>query len=399
MVNMYVDKDAAANKILFTQFMNVTNSLNLFMGKLDLNGVNLTLGTTSSNATVNAASANSYVITWDGSANGNIIHNVNSNSSYIFPVGDLNDYTPATVSMTSGSYASALLFGAVKAAAHPNIGTSTNYLSRYWSITPSGITNPIYNITYSYASGGDEVGVAANMWPFKHNTDGWIGCTGSGSVSMMGTGNFNPGSKTFTWNNLFTFSDFTGNGNGSPLPISLINFTATPIHEIVKLDWSTLTEINNDYFIIERTKDGINFEAIAMIYGAGNSNTLLNYSVYDERPFMGLSYYRLIQTDFDGKQTFSALKAVQYNQTNIVNIKPLVQYIDGAIAIKTNFKNPQNLRIEIYALDGRIVYSNQILVPNTLNTINVETMNLSNGLYNISIIGEEIYTDKIAVVK
>jgi hypothetical protein len=399
MVNMYVDKDAASNRVLFTQFMNVTNSLNLYLGKLDLNGVNLTLGTTSGNGVVNGASLNSYIITWDGSANGNIVHQVNNNNSYLFPVGDLNDYTPATVTITAGTLTSATLTCAVKDAVHPNLGTSTNYLSRYWSVEPTGITNPVYNILYSYASASDEVGVPANLWPFKHNSNGWIGCTGSGSVSMMGSGNFNPGTRTFTWNNLYSFSDFTGNGNGSPLPISLLSFEATPILDVVKLDWATLTETNNDYFTIERTKNGLNFEAIAKVFGAGNSNDMINYSLYDENPFNGLSYYRLTQTDFDGKQTFSDLKAVNFNASHLNLNKPVVQYANGRLIVKTNFEFKQNLKIEIIALDGRIIYSNEIDVPSSLNTLQIEALNLANGLYNISVIGENVYTEKIAVIK
>lgn len=399
MVNMYLDKDILSNRVVLSQNTIVTGSINLFLGKLDLNNFNLELGTTAVNGAVNNASGNSYVITWDGGFNGNVIHHINNNNSYQFPLGDLNDYSPATVTMVSGTYSNAILTAAVKDAVHPNIGTSTNYLSRYWSIEPSGITSPNYNIVYTYASGGDEVGIAANMWPFKHNSNGWIGCNGSGSVSMMGSGNFNFGTKTFTWNNLFTFSDFTGNGNGSPLPISLLNFDATPILDAVKLEWTTLTETNNDYFTIERTKDGVSFETIAKIYGAGNSNTLLNYSLYDEKPYTGLSYYRLTQTDFDGTQTHSDLRAVSFNNFSLTNENPVVQFLDGYLTIKTNYRTAQNLRLEIIALDGRVVYSNQMAVPNKANTIQIENLNLSNGIYNVSVIGETVYTKKISVIK
>lgn len=398
MVNMYLDKDAAANRVIVSQNTIVTGNLSLYLGKLDLNNFNLELGTNAVNATVSNASANSYVITWDGSANGNLIHHVNSNSSYAFPIGDLSDYTPASVTMTGGSYTAAILTGTVKAAAHPNLGTSSNYLSRYWSIEPSGIANPFYNISYTYASGGDEVGVAANMWPFKHNTNGWIGCTGSGAAAMMGSGNFNQGTKTFTWNNLYSFSDFTGNGNGSPLPISLLNFDATPLYEAVKLNWSTLTETNNDYFTIERTKDGLNFEAIAKVFGAGNSNTLLNYAVYDENPFTGISYYRLTQTDFDGKQSHSELKSVSFNGENSAILVPNIQLFNGSLILNTNFKIAQSLQIEIVSADGRLVYATQINAASSMSSINLGALNLATGIYSVSIIANEVFTTKIALV-
>lgn len=399
MVNMYIDKDAASNRVLLAQNTTVTNSLNLYLGKLDLNNFDLTLGTTSSNGVISGASLNSYVITWDGSSNGNLIHRVNNNTSYDFPVGDLSDYSPATVTMSSGTLTNATLTVAVKDIAHPNLGTSTNYLSRYWSVEPNGIGNPIYGITYTYASGSDEVGIAANMWPFKYNSNGWVGCTGSGSVSMMGNGNFNPGTKTFSWNNLYSFSDFTGNGNGSPLPISLLNFNATPMVDIVKLDWTTLTETNNDFFTVQRTKNGINFESIVKVYGAGNSNSKLDYVVYDEAPLSGVSYYRLAQTDYDGKQTFSDLKTVNFKDLNAAMVAPVISVLGDHVIIKTNYEKAQHINILIYSLDGKLVLTKQIDVASGAQTLELNQINMSNGVYHVNIVADEVYTQKISVIK
>jgi hypothetical protein len=399
MVNMYVDKDASSNRVLLAQNTEVTNSLNMYLGKLDLNNFDMTLGTTSSNGLINNASLNSYVVTWDGSANGNLIHHVNSNTAYNFPVGDLSDYSPATVTMSSGTLTNATLTVAVKDISHPDLGTSTNYLSRYWSVEPNGIGNPIYGISYTYASGSDEVGIAANMWPFKHNASGWIGCTGSGSVSMMGNGNFNPGTKTFTWNNLYSFSDFTGNGNGSPLPISLVNFNASPLVDIVKLDWTTLSETNNDFFTIERTKDGIYFESIAKVFGAGNSNAPLNYVAYDEKPLNGVSYYRLTQTDFDGKQTFSELKSVNFNSISSTIFIPVISVYGDNILIKTNFEKAQQISVSVYSLDGKLVLTKQIDAASGTQIMEVNHSNMSNGIYYVNIFGDEVYTQKISITK
>jgi len=399
MVNMYVDKDLATNRVQLAQNTEVSNSLNLYLGKLDLNNFDITLGTTSSNGVITGASSNSYVITWDGSANGNLIHRVNSVTAYDFPVGDLNDYSPSTVTLGSGTLTNATLTVAVKGVAHPNIGTSTTYLNRYWSVEPSGIGNPIYGITYTYASVTDEVGVAANMWPFKHNSSGWIGCTGSGSAYMMGNGNFNPGTKTFTWNNLYSFSDFTGNGNGSPLPISLLNFNATPLVDIVKLDWTTLTETNNDFFTVERTKDGINFENIAKLVGAGNSNSQLNYFVYDEKPLQGISYYRLVQTDFDGKQSFSDLKSVDFNHFSSESSIPVISVLGNSLLIKTNFEKAQQIKILMYSLDGKLVLTKQVDASSGSQTMQLNNLNLSEGIYHVNIFGDQVYTQKISIIK
>lgn len=94
------------------------------------------------------------------------------------------------------------------------------------------------------------------------------------------------------------------------LPIVLLTFRAeTPSNSKVKLIWQTATEINNDYFTIERSKNGINWESVKIIGGAGNSSHIINYSSSDDNPFPGVSYYRLKQTDFDGRaETFPEVR-------------------------------------------------------------------------------------------
>jgi hypothetical protein len=98
--------------------------------------------------------------------------------------------------------------------------------------------------------------------------------------------------------------------DAAPLPITLVSFDAKLSGKQVNITWTTSTEINNDYFTVERSADGINFERLTQIKGAGNSNFLKNYFFADESPFTGVNYYRLRQTDFDGKSTNSTIKAV-----------------------------------------------------------------------------------------
>jgi hypothetical protein len=89
---------------------------------------------------------------------------------------------------------------------------------------------------------------------------------------------------------------------GSSLPVILYSFFANCNNQNqVDVSWTTGSEINNDYFTVERSSDGLSFEEVARLSGAGNSNTPLHYKITDETPVKGVSYYRLKQTDFDGK--------------------------------------------------------------------------------------------------
>lgn len=90
---------------------------------------------------------------------------------------------------------------------------------------------------------------------------------------------------------------------GNALPIELAEFFATPINNQVGLSWTTETEINNDFFTVERSSDGETWETIKTVKAAGNSQNPLHYSALDEQPLWGISYYRLCQTDFNGEKT------------------------------------------------------------------------------------------------
>ena len=109
---------------------------------------------------------------------------------------------------------------------------------------------------------------------------------------------------------------------GAPTPVTLLNFTAVKNGSAVVLDWQTETELNNDYFVVEKSKNGIDFTAVNIVDGAGNSQSTLNYQTTDHSPYNGISYYRLKQTDFDGKVSYSRIEAVNFSDHKNITIYP-----------------------------------------------------------------------------
>jgi hypothetical protein len=108
----------------------------------------------------------------------------------------------------------------------------------------------------------------------------------------------------------------------SPTPIRLLSFDAMQNGEGVDLAWQTATEINNDYFIVEKSKNGIDFIAIDSIKGAGTSHELLSYQTTDRLPYNEISYYRLKQVDYDGTVSYSKIEAVNSNGNNNITVYP-----------------------------------------------------------------------------
>jgi hypothetical protein len=168
------------------------------------------------------------------------------------------------------------------------------------------------------------------------------------------------------------------------LPIELFMFNGKVVDDAIELNWATTSEINNNYFTIEKSKDVINYEAIVNVAGAGNSNTLLNYSAEDNEPFSGVSYYRLKQTDFNGKYTYSNLVKVDFTNQMMsdVNIYPNPFKTQVTFMIN-NVSLTNSLELKIYNVLGDKVI-NAILI-NHSTTIN--TCELPSGIYFYKVIG------------
>jgi hypothetical protein len=160
-----------------------------------------------------------------------------------------------------------------------------------------------------------------------------------------------------------------------PLPVQLLSFSAQKEGDKqVVLTWQTASEINNNYFDVERNTNGSAFQKIGTIAGAGNSTALLNYTFNDEYPGPGINYYRLKQVDYDGNYTYSGIKAVRFNQSKEIIIYPAP---DG----RTVFISADgNYTVKVYNIVGSLLL--QEAINHSDKTIDLSSLNT--GLYFIS---------------
>ena len=107
-----------------------------------------------------------------------------------------------------------------------------------------------------------------------------------------------------------------------PLPVEMVYFEAKPSNNSIILSWITVTEINNDKFLIQKSTDGIHFETIGEEKGKGNYNGYSDYSFIDGKPADGINYYRLVQVDFNQKTTTSSIKTASINLASVLLVYP-----------------------------------------------------------------------------
>ena len=118
------------------------------------------------------------------------------------------------------------------------------------------------------------------------------------------------------------FSDFGGGGGGGPLPIVLTYWDAEIIGESASLIWTVESQINNDYYTIHRSLDAENWEEVARVPGDGTNNHQMRYQIFDETPYVGQSYYRLMQTDYDGRNEKFNIIGVFWDKPIALSINP-----------------------------------------------------------------------------
>ena len=159
----------------------------------------------------------------------------------------------------------------------------------------------------------------------------------------------------------------------APLPVELTDFRATLTDEQVKLSWVTHSELNNDFFQVEKSADGSNFSPVGVVDGKGNSHGAEAYEFWDQ-PFDGDNYYRLRQVDFDGTFHFSLTRHLffppGYGRLNSA------YSIDHQIIIKWN-EQVEGALFRLFDSMGRLVATKKVREDDTV----FDATSLPNGIY------------------
>jgi hypothetical protein len=183
-----------------------------------------------------------------------------------------------------------------------------------------------------------------------------------------------------------------------PLGVTFVEFTAEPLDRNILLRWSTASEVNSDYFTVERSADGENFTVIRQVKAAGSSQALLEYEFVDVNAFIAqqLYYYRLKEVDIDGKIMYSELRFVQMDQLH-----------SNAIVV---FPNPFSEVLNVFIPQNTLFDDTQIFISDELNrvistypveneTTSLVLSDLAKGVYFISVFSDGKFVQTERVIK
>jgi hypothetical protein len=245
-----------------------------------------------------------------------------------------------------------------------NAGTSTANVTLSWTAQSPCDQAYVTNLSYLVIA---HFNTSTGKWD-NHGSNGVTGNTTDGTI---------------TWNNVSNFSPFSLGTtdvryNPLPQPLNLVSFSAVCHKSDVLIDWSLTNNNDQEEYILEHSRDGVNFEVLKVV----PSKVILNLATYseaDSNPYYGWNYYRLYVTDKQNREKISYVVKVWYGLNELIRIFPN----PASEKIVINFSDPRSIyRIDLVNISGQVLKQ-----VNTFQfTTEINISQLQAGMYYLRIL-------------
>ncbi|OFY72431.1 MAG: hypothetical protein A2275_01300 [Bacteroidetes bacterium RIFOXYA12_FULL_35_11] len=375
--------------------INVSNELLMTDGDFNLINYNIELGTTgfiTGETASNRIKATNAVFS-EGLGTGAITYTTNIN------IGNNNNIAGLGLSIDAFTNFGSTTIERGHLKQQGSGDYTLNYgINRYYKITPTAKTTHFGTFDVNYHSselnGHSDGTLVLYQW--------YKPASASAYWKPLSTTNVSPLITATSLTHDLPYIKITAGSTGVPLPIQLLSFTAKTFDNVVLSEWTTVAEINNDFFTLERSKNAINFEEVTRVKGAGNSSSPIKYSAFDNNPYKGVSYYRLKQTDYNGQQSYSYIVSVYIDDTQApISVSMFPNPADAKTGFYLNcsdFDTNTDAVISISDMLGETVYTSKTVISEKQSIIKISNLTIAPGLYFINVFnGKENYIKKIVI--
>lgn len=283
----------------------------------------------------------------------------------------------------------------------PNLGQDGSdeaVIDRWWEITYSDAATATMTFSYRGVENTMQVpyntgNIGAQWWAaawLPNNAN-----VGSAPAVTAGVGSVTATGLTFAAN---AYMPMILSSLSAPLPIELVSFKSNCENDKQKLHWLTASEMNNDFFTIERSEDGINFRDIGTVNGNGTTTHVHQYSFIDPQPVLSTSYYRLRQTDYNGQTSASSIIVAEACGTNTEFTDAFST--EGGITILLNNSAGSTYKAELFDAQGRLIVAQNFESGIGANRFALNNNFPATGIYMLMLTGNngKVFSKKLYVV-
>ena len=381
--DLSIDKWSGTKYVTCLSNFSVTHNLTMINGGVDLKDKTIDFGTTGT--LVNETNDNRVFSTdagnTEGSGTGTITTTRTNPSGNIAGLGcEITPGSPLGITRITRGHL-----------IHTDIdGNGHSSILKYFDIIPANNSGLNATFRFHYFHNG-LYGQSENDLEMWRSTDG-------GSTWTNRAGTVNTGSDYVELAGIDAFSRWTLSGEDFPLPVTYLTQNNDCENNSAIIEWTTSAEINNDYFGIERSTDGINYEEIGQVIGAGNSNQINYYNFIDDNLKQDFYYYRIKQVDYNSEASYSTTFA-SYCKSNNSNVYITVKYNSPDIdVVLENTSIGKKYSLVFASADGKIIDKKEILSFGGQIVYSINKSTLQEGIYYIKFYNsEESFAQKVLI--
>lgn len=351
-------------------------------------GLTLTQGVVNSSSTA-LLIINDNVTTSGGNANSFVDGPIRKvgNEAFIFPTGDGTRWARIATTNVTGATVTTQFTAQYFATPYSTFARDNTFDhvsgGEYWTLDRA-VNTPTARVVLYWQNSFSNITNLPDLIVARYTGTLWTDAGRAGGTTGVAAG---PG--TITSSDVTSFSPFSFGSDGgiNPLPVELISFKARLENDQVRLDWQTASELNNDHFTVERAVNIESFEPVGEdVPGNGTTSEAHSYSLIDNEPFYGRSYYRLKQTDFDGQHSYSPVQVIDFEGPSFASLRvypnPYSQQQDLTVEIR-GLKGATTANLEMLNSHGQPVLNRviEIKTPGTVRVPLIFDKPLPAGLY------------------
>jgi hypothetical protein len=389
-----INKSSGTVKLLSDLQLGATSILTLTAGKLDLNGKNLIV---TNSAATSIVRTSGYIQSELTNMSAKVHWFINTTTgAHIIPFADSNGtYLPFTLNLTAGdcdtmkvaTYYTANCTSNPPTVTYLHANAESDVVSRFWQIDKTGASGT-FTITFTYADRDIPTQGESNLQAQRWNGSYW-------DIAISGQ-TLTTSNNTVTVSGVTSFSPWALVKSTSPLPVNLISFSAECTNEGVSINWETASEINNDYFIIEKSMNGIDYVECSrydISDNESNSNIVKSYLVIDTNPYGNSSYYRLKQVDLNGVYEIFNPVVVSCEPSSSFDINAVIaEASEKSLKIVYGSDVSENVKMLVYSQTGQRVFEKVYQSNKGSNIAEYNYSDLADGIYFINLINSRQQT-------